>query len=305
MRFAKDVAALITRAFTIFESNGMNKQALDEAFAVVHLVTSRIVLRLNPREPETDGIVAAMNTLREAIHTTDATFAEMNNAVSGLTVATQVVLKKEWRRVKRGEPFYRVAFWTVITIVSAILILLVIKETLMHVFGFNHSLWNALWVLGPVAVLAAGILTVFSVRKNRFFFHFDPKNNANQLLKDEEGEFAPHSGRYQDLAKLVITLSVGAIAFLINSMTTQKPPFTDFATKLSDVTPIVIGFFGAAIAALIVFMILQTVWYEEYCHSADHNTYRAWKYALCNVLGWSGMLAFLLGFAWLAANVFS
>jgi len=175
----------------------------------------------------------------------------------------------------------------------------------MHFPGFNHSIWNAFLVLGPIGIVAGVFVMTYAIRKSRFYFHFDPKSNSDKDLKEEKGDFGPHSGRYQDLAKLAITLSVGAIAFLINTQASEKPPLTEFVLKVADVTPIVVGFFGAAIALLIAFMILQTVWYEEYCHSPKHDTYRAWKYALCNVLGWTGLLAFLLGFSWLAVNLFS
>jgi hypothetical protein len=174
----------------------------------------------------------------------------------------------------------------------------------MYFAGFNRSVWHAFWILGPFVAGAVILLWTFAYRKRNYFFHFDPKNNDHQRLKDEKGDFNSHSGRYQDLAKLVITLSVGAIAFLINTIAGQKPPLTAFDQRLVDVAPIVVGFFGMSIALCIAFMLLQTVWYEEYSHNASHSTYRAWKYALCNVLGWTGLIAFVLGFVWLAANLF-
>jgi hypothetical protein len=170
--------------------------------------------------------------------------------------------------------------------------------------GFNRSVWHALLILGPVGLGSVVLLWLFAVQKRNYFFHFDPKNNIQEQLKAEKGDFTSHCGRYQDLAKLIITLSVGAIAFLINAMSGQKEPLTVFSQRLAEVTPIVVGFFGAAIALCIAFMLLQTVWYEQYCHSATHSTYRAWKYALCNVLGWVGLTSFVLGFIWLATNLF-
>ena len=178
------------------------------------------------------------------------------------------------------------------------------EVTGMFFVGFNHSVWNALWVLCPIGIVAVIVLLVFAICKRQYYFYFDPKDNIHQQLKDEKGDFNSHSGRYQDLAKLVITLSVGAIAFLVNTWVGQKPPVTVYVEKLTGVTPIVVGFFGAAIALCILFMTLQTVWYEQYCHSPNHNSYRAWKYALCNVFGWTGLVAFVLGVGWLAANLF-
>jgi hypothetical protein len=167
--------------------------------------------------------------------------------------------------------------------------------------GFNGSIWHALWVLFP-AGLAVYLVALLSVKRGHHYL-FDPKHNKDRRLRDA-GEFGPHSQRYQDLAKLAIALSTGAIAFLVNTLASQKPPLPDFAQRIASVAPIVVGFFGMTITFLILFMTLQTLWYEEYCHSPTHNTYKAWKYALCNSLGWSGLLSFLLGFGWLARNLF-
>ena len=155
--------------------------------------------------------------------------------------------------------------------------------------------------LGPIWCVAF-ILAGWSVRWGCHYL-FDPKHNKDDRLKDA-GDFGPHSQRYQDLAKLAIALSAGAIAFLINTLVSIKPPISEFDQRIVDVAPIVTGFFGSAIALLILFMLSQTIWYEEYSHSATHSTYKAWKYAVCNALGWSGLVSFLLGFGWLAKNLF-
>jgi hypothetical protein len=172
----------------------------------------------------------------------------------------------------------------------------------MHFAGFNHSVWSAFAVLS-IVVLAAGIAVVYAAsRRTQWYYRFDPKHNPG--LEKEKGEFSPHFARYLDLAKLVVTLSVGAVAFLINTLTGLKPPLTDFQARVVDVTPIAVGFFSSAIAALIAFMLLQTYFYEEYCSSPKHDSYGAWKNVLCNVLGWTGLVAFVCGFGWTAANVF-
>jgi len=141
-------------------------------------------------------------------------------------------------------------------------------------------------------------------KKDNHYF-FDPKHNADQRLKDENGTFEPHAKRYQDLAGLIIALSTAGIAFLISILASEKSSAPEFGKTLRAIAPIVIGFFGASTALLISFMLLQTYLYEEYCHSPDHNTYVSWKYALNVTLGWTGLLSFILGFGWLAANLFS
>ena len=72
---------------------------------------------------------------------------------------------------------------------------------------------------------------------------------------------------------------------------------------MERVAPIVLGFFGTSIASLIMFMVLQSYFYEQYCHSPDHSTYTRWKYALSTTLGWTGLIALILGFGWLARNL--
>jgi len=167
---------------------------------------------------------------------------------------------------------------------------------------FNNSVWHAFWVLVPVAVIVF-LVAFFSLKKGCWYF-FDPKHNRDESLKKDEGTFEAHSARYQDLAKLVITLSGAAIAFIIGVLASEKTSVTAFIKKVEATAPIAVGFFGSSIAFLVVFMVLQTVWYEQYCHSPDHSSYKRWKYAFNMCLGWTGAISFILGFAWLARNLF-
>jgi hypothetical protein len=144
----------------------------------------------------------------------------------------------------------------------------------------------------------------FSITKKDHHYYFDPKHNAGPSFRDR-GDFEPHARRYQDLAKFTVTLSAAAIAFLINVLATGKQPTSLMISKIEWSAPIVVGFFGFSIANLIGFILSQTIWYEEYCHSASHNSYVRWKYAVSQSLGWSGLLAFILGFGWLARNIFT
>jgi len=166
---------------------------------------------------------------------------------------------------------------------------------------FNKHIWHALWILaGPIIVIFG--LAFLRVRPYAHYF-FDPKHNKG--ASPDAGDFSPHLQRYTDLAKLAITLSAAAIAFLINTLINQKPPVTEFAQKVTDNTPIIVGFFGSAIALLIAFLVTITYLYEDYCHSVDHTSYKPWKYATCTSLAWNGVLAFVFAFGWLAVNLFS
>jgi hypothetical protein len=140
-----------------------------------------------------------------------------------------------------------------------------------------------------------------SLGKNYSYF-FDPKHNIDPKLKDA-GDFEPHSERYQQLAKLGITLSSASIAFLVGLLANDKSQ-SPFVQRLAAVAPIAAGFFGTSIALLIFFMLFQTVCYEAYCHSPDHNSYTRRKYAMSYGLGVTGLCSCVIGFTWLAANLF-
>jgi len=151
--------------------------------------------------------------------------------------------------------------------------------------------------MGPITLLI--YCAAYKVFYHDSYF-FDPKHG-----KPEEGDFAQHATRYQDLAKLAITISSAVIAFLISTLSSAKQPITSFVQKIEITSPIVVGFFGFTVASLIAFMLAQTHFYEEYCHSHRHDSYKRWKYVLCISLGWSGLLSFILGFGWLATNIFN
>ncbi len=169
-----------------------------------------------------------------------------------------------------------------------------------HIFaGFNRH------VLDGVLVSAILFAVIYILAVNRLkgpYYYFDPKHNQDGRLRDA-GDYTPHYQRYSDLAKLMITLSVAAMAFLFNSVESPKPT-NEFSARISDVAPIIIGFFGSATASLMGFIFSQTFFYETYCHSPDHSSYTRWQYATCITFACVGGSAFLLGFLWLAINTF-
>src|SRR5438270_534473 len=103
--------------------------------------------------------------------------------------------------------------------------------------GFNGSIWHSLYILVPLGLLVYVI--AFSTLGGRWY-HFDPRHFNDSL----DGDFEPHAKRYQDLAKLVITLSAAAIGFLIHAAISSDPQ----TVRLRATVPIVVGFFGASIA---------------------------------------------------------
>jgi len=167
---------------------------------------------------------------------------------------------------------------------------------------FSSSIWNVLWILGVPGIVMAGRVLLIAWKKRQWFHFFDPKDNT--VFPMETGDFKHHWKRYEGLAKLSITLAVGAVAFLINLLVNQNNSPNEFGRKIGQVAPLVIGFFGASIFLLMLFLLWMTYCYEEYTHSLKHDSYRAWKYALTQSLGGMGFIAFLLGFVWLVSYVF-
>jgi hypothetical protein len=188
-----------------------------------------------------------------------------------------------------------------------------------YLAGFNHSAWNSLVALTPIWVPVVGMTVYSFIWRKEIYYHFDSKyylarrpklasgqeKGAERIDKpSDEMSFKDHSVRYSDLGKLIVTLSAGAIAFLVNALVNAKASDNQAAHRLVDVCPIVVGIFGCSIAFIVIFSALQAFWYEEYCYRPNHDSYKAWKYALCTGLGVDGGLAFLIGFGWLAANLF-
>jgi hypothetical protein len=106
-----DAATLITHTLIVHAASA--EDDIDESYTQIHQTTARIRLRLNPEEDDTTDIISAMNEMRNANHyATD--FDDLNERANIFTVAVQKVLKKEWERVKWGEPLYRWVFVLVI-----------------------------------------------------------------------------------------------------------------------------------------------------------------------------------------------
>jgi hypothetical protein len=168
---------------------------------------------------------------------------------------------------------------------------------------FSSSIWNVFWILGVPGIVMAGWVFWSAWRKRQWYYFFDAKHNRD--FPADAGNFKRHWKNYEGLAKLCITLSAGAIAFLISLLANQSKASNGFAETVSQVAPLVIGFFGASIFLLISFLLWMGYCYEEYSHSNMHDTYRAWKYALTQSLGFMGFIGFLLGFIWFGSYVFA
>ena len=113
-----EIAAVITHAHALhgaylakFPDNPALWQHVREDFVELNEAWAKIKLRLNPKEEYSLAVIRALGE-HEDLFSDDGTrpdFSKLKLADRNLLESTQVVLKEEWRRVKRGEFFYRTA----------------------------------------------------------------------------------------------------------------------------------------------------------------------------------------------------
>jgi len=116
----EDAATLVTHTFVVHSAKA--GENTDDSYIQLNQVSARIRLRLNPREKETQAIITAMNKMREANHSVSE-FSKIAEYVNEFVDSVQTLLKKEWRRVKYGEPFYR---FTCICVILGVLFFFII-----------------------------------------------------------------------------------------------------------------------------------------------------------------------------------
>lgn len=152
--------------------------------------------------------------------------------------------------------------------------------------------------LAVPTLFAAVYLPVFlSLRGTNYFF--DPR--------EERGGFEPHAKRYQDLARLIITLSTASAGFLFNFLVNLPADIhlrNSHSTSVEAVAPLAIGFFSVSVFFLIGFLLCENFWYEQYCHSEKQDTYFGWKYATVVASGYNGLCWFVAAFGVLAFALF-
>jgi hypothetical protein len=168
----------------------------------------------------------------------------------------------------------------------------------------------------PIRSTVLSAAFVFTTIFLAFWF---PARKISHLMDpgDKPGAFEPHIKRYQELARLVLTLATASAAFLINLIVNppEKHLPSDTAAKLLNEAPQAILFLCATAFFLLLFMTLLNFFYENYSHfhylPETHpdkkrriGEYRRWKYALVLSLGYSGFLAFFAAYACLARSLF-
>ena len=172
----------------------------------------------------------------------------------------------------------------------------------------NHLCSLLLWALAVVALpLLIGIYSCRSF-KRRFpgsNVSFDPVEAAPSAKKIVSGGFETHIQRYQDLAKLLLTLAAATIAFLVNFLTgiPVDGKRSVYSLRLERVCPSAIALLGVCAVCAILFLLSENYAYETYCHDEQRDSYTPAWYGFNLALGFSGFLFFLAAYAWLAYRI--
>jgi hypothetical protein len=169
----------------------------------------------------------------------------------------------------------------------------------------------ALAVWAVFTLVPLGLLWLYFYRDFRARFpgcnvSFDPVEAAPLGTRLVPGGFEPHLRRYQDLAKLLLTLGAATIAFLVNFLTSipVDGKRSIYSIRLEKACPSSIALLGLSAACAIIFLLSENYAYETYCHDAQRDTYTPAWYAVNSALGFSGFGFFLFAYAWLAFRIF-
>jgi hypothetical protein len=134
----------------------------------------------------------------------------------------------------------------------------------------------------------------------------DPVEAAPTAKKTVQGGFEAHLQRYQESAKLLLTLSTATIAFLVNSLAGIDPDKKRslYSIRLEKACPSSIALLGLSAVCSITFLLSENYAYETYCHDPQRNTYTPGWYALNTALGFYSFFLFLAAYGWLAIRIF-
>lgn len=163
----------------------------------------------------------------------------------------------------------------------------------------------ALCILCPFLLLWFYLRRDFRTRHPGANVAFDPIEPAPAAARFIQGGFEPHARRYQDLAKLLLTIAAATIAFLVNFLASihvdeKRSPYS---LALESACPFSICLLGLSALCAILFLFSENYAYETYCHDPNRNTYTPGWYALNLSLAFFGFLFFFLGYAFLAFRI--
>lgn len=113
-----EIAAVVAHACAIhgdaaanFGSAAKTWEVARADFVAINQATAAIRLRLNSSEPESQAIIKSIDSLEAHLSPGVLDAAVINGIEKQLVVDAQALLKKEWLRVRSGEPVFRAAKW--------------------------------------------------------------------------------------------------------------------------------------------------------------------------------------------------
>ena len=122
---------VVADAYTagIVNQDGADWAAMREDMLAANSAEVKIRLRLNPKEKQSQEIIKLMQELHESY--VDDHFRPNYDAIrrieNQLIAEAHILLKKEWQRVKRGEPVFYVVKWL---------------SLLLSVAGIAYGVWT-------------------------------------------------------------------------------------------------------------------------------------------------------------------
>ncbi|HXB61697.1 MAG TPA: hypothetical protein VNU94_02450 [Acidobacteriaceae bacterium] len=107
----------------VADSNDTDKVAkLENSNLEINRLVANVTLRLNPKEQPHQEIMEALGGVRDAV-ITGKPFEVVTDKATLVTNKTQIVLRQEWQRVKKGERVYQ---WTVRSTLAAFALLVIV-----------------------------------------------------------------------------------------------------------------------------------------------------------------------------------
>jgi uncharacterized membrane protein YraQ (UPF0718 family) len=132
-----EISSLVAHIWVIFnaahanyESRPARFEALREDFLGVNQATATIRLRLNPNEKENKAILKSIEQIETLINTGDFSADVLQNSERQLITDSQVLLKREWLRVRSGELFFRILKILLVAVILAGVIFLILRSDL-------------------------------------------------------------------------------------------------------------------------------------------------------------------------------
>lgn len=120
-RLREDIAAFVAHAhqiqsLSVDPESGTYAQFWESTradYVELNQASMRIKLRLNPEEEESKQILKEMEKMEALFSQLGAptSVGEIHKIVNSLEQKAPLLLKNEWKRVKKGEPIYRRAKW--------------------------------------------------------------------------------------------------------------------------------------------------------------------------------------------------